>query len=504
MRISSLQAGSRGTVLDLRDARGLVGFVAEDDPLWGEFLAGLRAAFASRGRHGGPGPVVEGVDGPVRVGTPGFEAQFEAVLAAHGLRREEYGALWFGDGPPRTWLSAAGAVLLGPGGAAEMRGGGGVGGGGELHSGSVDGLSAAWVVRAARDARSDVERLTRQQEEVEALEARVREAREEAAIARGDAEADTMAWVRERQDAETRLLLYRDRERELRGQLKSVDQAEGASCGRCGRTLGDRAGPVREALREEWESVVQDGRWWRRRRDQLEGKPGDLRAAESRAVALGAEADSFAEELARRKVKGLELEAAARRLDDLLELAARLRGGPGGAEGVGAGRSGAGAAGEERRARLLSETRRRVRARIHGKVVALTGGRLLGAFPELFAAWAEDGGRGGEDVAVLEVAARITPVELAVGAGVQLDSVVFPEGLDRLHREDRPRVVAALARLARSVPVVLVHAAPQVAAALPEYFDFLYRLGGTAQRGRIRRRRSGLGAVWLGGIQGIS
>ena len=343
MRISSLQAGSRGPVLDLRDARGLVGFVAEGDPLWGEFLAGLRAAFASRGRHGGPGPVVEGADGPVGVGTPAFEGQLEPVLAAHGLRREEYGALWFGDGPPRSWLSAAGAVLLGPVGADEMRGGGGAG---ELHDGSADGLPAAWVARAARDARSDVERLTRQQEEVEGLEARVREAREEATIARGDAEADTMAWVRERQDAETRLLLYRDRERELRGQLKSMDEpGEDASCSRCGRTLGDRAEPVREALREEWESVVQDGRWWRRRRDQLEGKPGDLRAAESRAVALGAEADSVAEELARRKAKGLELEAAARRLDDLLEMADRLRGGPGGAEGVGAGRSGAGAAG---------------------------------------------------------------------------------------------------------------------------------------------------------------
>ena len=495
MRISSLQAGSRGSVLDLRDARGLVGFVAEGDPLWGEFLAGLRAAFASRGRHGGPGPVVEGGDGPVRVGTPAFEAQLEPVLAAHGLRREEYGALWFGDGPPGTWLSAAGALLLGRVGAAEMRGGGGAGGGGELHAGSADGLSARWVARAARDARSEVERLTRHQEEVEGLEARVRAAREEATVARGDAEADTMSWVRERQDAETRLLLYRDRERELRGQLKSMDEAgDDASCGRCGRELEDRAGPVREALREEWESVVQDGRWWRRRRDQLEGKPGDLRAAESRAVALDAEADSLAEELARCKTQGVELEAAARRLDELLELAARLRGGGGGA--------GAGGGGEERRARLLSETRRRVRARIHGKVVALTGGRLLGAFPEIFVAWGGGGGRGGEDVAVLEVAARITLVELAVGAGVQLDSVVFPEGLDRLHREDRSRAVAALARLARRVPVVLVHAVPTVAAALPEYFDFLYSLGGTAEGGRIRRRRSGLGAVWLGGIQG--
>ena len=501
MKISSLQARSRGPVLDLRDSRGLVGFVSEGDPLWDEFLEGLRGAFASRGRHGGPGPVVEGADGPVRVGTPAFEAKLEPVLAAHGLRREEYAALWFGDEPARTWLAAAGTLLLGPVEAGEMRGGGGAGGGAELQGGSADDLPAARAARLGREARNEVDRLKEMQEEVEGLEARLREAREEETIARGDAEAGTMAWVRERQDAETRLLLYRDRERELRGQLKSMDEAgDDAPCSRCGRGLGDRAGPVREVLREEWESVVQDGRWWRRRTDQLEGKPGDLQAAESRAVALSAEADGLAEELARRKGRGPEVDAAARRLDDLLELAARLRGGRGGGREAAADRSGAGAAGEKERARLLSETRRRVRARIHGKVVALTGGRLLGAFPELFATWSEGGGRGGEDFAVLEVAARITLVELAVGAGVHLDSVVFPEGLDRLHREDRSRAVAALARLGRSIPVVLVQAAPGVAASLPERFDFLYRFRGRAEGGRIRRRRSGLGAVWLGGV----
>ena len=495
MRISSLQAGSRGPVLDLRGSRGLVGFVSESDPLWDEFLLGLRTAFGSRGGHRGFGPVVEGAEGPVGVGTAAFEAELEAVLAAHGLRREEYGAIWFGDGAARTWLAAAGALLLGPAGANEMRGGGGGGG-----DGSAGGLADVWVARLARDARSEVERLMRLREEVAGLKTRLRDAREEAAIGRGDAEAGTMAWVRERQDAETRLLLYRDRERELRGQLKSTDEGgEDGPCGRCGRGLGDRAGPVREALGEEWESVVQDGRWWRRRRDQLEGKPDDLQASENRATVLGAEAESLAEELARRKVQGLELEAATRRLDELLELSARLRGGGGGGGEGGADGKGAGAVGEERRAKLLSETRRRVRARIHGKVVALTGGRLLGAFPELFAVWAGGGGRGGEDVAVLEVAARIALVELAANAGAKLDSVVFPEGLDRLHREDRPRVVAVLARLARRIPVVLVCAAPRVAATVPECFDFLYRVRGVAEGGGIRRRRSGLGAVWLGG-----
>ena len=390
MRISSLQAGSRGPVLDLRDSRGLVGFVSEDDPLWDELLAGLRAAFASRGRHRGPGPVVEGTDGTVRVGSRAFEEQLEPVLAAHGLRRGEYGAIWFGDGPASTWLAAAEALLLGPAGADRLRRRGGAGG----EDGSTGDTPAAQVARLARDARSEVDRLTRLREEVEELETRLREAREEATIARGDAEAGAMGWVRERQDAETRLLLYRDRERELREQLSSMDEAgEDGSCGRCGRELGDRAGPVREVLREEWESVVQDGRWWRRRRDQLEGKAGDLQAAERRVVALSAEVDGLAEELARRKGRGATLEAATRRRDELLELAARFRGVQGGG-GVGE-RSGTGAVGEEQGAGLVTETRRRVRSRVHGKVVALTGGRLLGAFPELFAAWGGGGGRGG-------------------------------------------------------------------------------------------------------------
>ena len=492
MRIASLQAGSRGPVLDVRDARGLVGFVSEDDPLWGELLGGLRAAFASRGRHRGPGAVVEGAEGAVRVGSRAFESQLESVVEAHGLRREEYAALWFGDGSAGRWLATAGTLLAGPVGAGEIREDGGLRADGELKGGSTDDAPGGRVARLARDARSEVERLMGLQDEVEGLEARLRDAREEATIVRGDAEAATMAWARERQDAETRLLLYRDRERELRGQLRSMERAgRDGPCGRCGRELGDRAEQVRDALAEEWESVVQDGRWWRRRRDQLEGKPDDVQAAESRAVALSSEVDTLAEELARRKTQVDELEAAARRLDDLLELAARLRG------GVGTG-SGAAAAGEERRARLLSEMRRRVRARIHGKVVALTGGRLLGAFPDLFAAWGGGAGRGGEDVAVLEMAARMTLVELAVVAGVKLDSVVFPDRLDDVHREDRPRVVEALARLAREIPLVLVHASPRVAAAAPERFDFLYRRGGAAEGGRIRRRRSGLGAVWLG------
>ena len=346
-----------------------------------------------------------------------------------------------------------------------------------------------------------MKRLGRSRDRVEELEARLRAARGEEADARGRVEAETRVWLRERQDAETRLLLYRDRERELRDQLSGMDEAgESARCGGCGRLLGDRAGSVEEARREEWNAVVQDGRWWRRRRDQLEARPEDLAAAEARVAGLGGEADSLSEELERRKLQMVELESAARHLEELGEMGALL-----GEELTGAverGGDGPEDSGGEvaERERLASETMERVRARIHGKVAALTGGRLVGVFPELFGEWAGGGERGGGDAAVLELAARLVLVEAAVGAGLVPGSVVFPVGIGRLHRDDRPRALVALAALARRVPVVVVHASTEVAAAAPECFDFVYSLRDQAEEGRIRRRRSGLGVVWLGDV----
>ena len=504
MRLATLQAGSRGPLLDLRDSRGLVTFLADGDPLWGEFMSALRDAYASRGRHRGPGPVVHAADGSAQIGTSAFESLLNPVLATHALHRDEYAAVWFGAGPVTTWLSAAASLLQGPEATREIREMGRLSAPeGESRSPATGSL-AGWTRHLTREARRDVERLAGARDGAEGLEARLRELREDAAVAQGNAEAGMMAWVRERQDAETRLLLYRDRERELRAQLMEIDEAGAeAACRSCGQPLGDRAAEVKDARREEWESVVQDGRWWRRRRDQLEDKPEDLKAMETRALSLGAEADDLSEELERRKIQAMELQAAAGRLDHLVELEARLSGKAAGGSGA------AGAAGlpgiatadriADARAEAMAATRERVRATVHAKVVSLTGGRLVGAFPGLFKDWTEGGRRGGEEVAILELAARITLAELAASAGLGLRSVVFPTGLDRLNREDLPRVLADLVRVARGTPMFLVKATPHVAAAAPECFDLLYRVEDLAEGRRIRRQRSGLGSIWLRG-----
>ena len=498
MRITTLRTGSRGPQLDLRHARGLVAFVSGGNPFWSELMAVLEDAYASRGRYRG-GPLVHGEEGPLQVGSDGFESVLQPILGAHALSREEYAAIWFGAGPAKVWLAAAGALLQGPETTRMIREPGRAPASEEDGAAPGTAALAGWVRRLTREARQEVARLRRAREGTEKIEARLRELLEEVTEVRGEVEAGMMQWVRERQDAETRLHLYRDRERELRGQLKAIDEAgEEAVCGSCGRGLGDRAAAVREARSEEWEAVVQDGRWWRRRRDQLEYKPDDLKAMESRALALDAEVDDLSEELERHSVQALQLEAANARLEQLAETEAVLGGKRGGA---GKGGEGGEAAGEVEvvRARQRAATRKAVRDRIHGKFVSLTGGRLLGVFPTLFAAWAEDGRRGGEEFAVLELAARMTLAELAVSAGMAPGSVIFPAGLDRVNREDRPRALADLVCLSRRIPLLVVNATTRVAAAAPECFDFIYRMGDPAGGTRIRRQESGLGTIWLQG-----
>ncbi len=120
--------------------------------------------------------------------------------------------------------------------------------------------------------------------------------RAEALELEGDLDVRTMEWLRERQDAETQLLTYRDRARELKPRLQALRiRGPDLPCPTCGVTLGDRYPEVLSALEEEWERLVQDGRWWKRRREQLEWKPPDLRTMETKALELQAEIRSGAQ-----------------------------------------------------------------------------------------------------------------------------------------------------------------------------------------------------------------
>ncbi|MCY4573405.1 MAG: hypothetical protein OXF01_11470 [Gemmatimonadetes bacterium] len=483
MKLEVLRAATPTAAIDLRDARGLVAFVSENDAAWGGYLAAIRASFAARGRLRGPGSVVRGEATAATVGTAAFEAQLGKVLAKHALRREEYAAVWLGTGPPRVWVAAAVALLQGPETTRRIWEGAARGKPGAGRPPSRAGVEAGWVGELVREARAEVERLTRLREGVGRVEERLGGLRGEAAVVQGDAEAAAMAWVRERQDAETRLLLYRDREKELRGRLEQIRKGgEDAACANCDRPLGDRTDAVRRARREEWEAVVQDGKWWRRRRSQLELKPEGLKSLETRALELSAEIEDLAEELQRHRAAARELEAVAGRLERLLALEARLAGRPAAAATPSA-----------------EAARGRFRAQVHARLVGLGGGRFASTFPELYSDWTAGKRADGEAEAALELAARLTLAEMAADAGVRLGSIVLPSGLERLGAEDLPRALAELVGLAKRIPLVLAKATPQVVAGAPECFDLVYRFEASGKGSRVRRQRLGLATIWLQG-----
>ncbi len=128
------------------------------------------------------------------------------------------------------------------------------------------------------------------------LRFRLREARADWVEAAGDLEARTMEWTRERQEADTRLQTYRDRARELRGRLTALEaQGAQAACPTCARPLAEAHPHLVQLLQEEWETVVQDGKWWKRRREQLENRPEDLRELERQTLRLHARVETLSE-----------------------------------------------------------------------------------------------------------------------------------------------------------------------------------------------------------------
>ena len=140
---------------------------------------------------------------------------------------------------------------------------------------------------------------------VDALEAALTERRADWIEASGDHEVANLQWAQERQEAESKLQAYRDRAAELRDRTREVVAGEGeAECPVCGRKLGEGYADLLATLRSEWEEVVQDGRWWARRRRQLDEKPEELQRLEEHALRLQVEAEKAAEELERARVRG--------------------------------------------------------------------------------------------------------------------------------------------------------------------------------------------------------
>src|SRR5690606_19206418 len=109
---------------------------------------------------------------------------------------------------------------------------------------------------------------------------------ERQAVADALAERRT-AWLRDRQDAETKLQGYRDRAAELREQIRHLrETGEAGVCPTCRRPLGGELEGLVASLEEQFAEVTQDGRWWRSRVDQLSSPPAEIAEQEARLAAV--------------------------------------------------------------------------------------------------------------------------------------------------------------------------------------------------------------------------
>jgi len=160
----------------------------------------------------------------------------------------------------------------------------------------------------------DPDRIEGTVEDLPAMEGALTELRADSIEAAGDLEAKTLEWARDRQEADTKLLDYRDRARELTNRIRLLrTRGEESRCPTCGRPLGTEAARLVQALTDELEAVVQDGKWWKKRRAQLDEKPKELQSMEERALRLHARVEEEAERLQRAREGRTTPEAAASR-----------------------------------------------------------------------------------------------------------------------------------------------------------------------------------------------
>jgi DNA repair exonuclease SbcCD nuclease subunit len=325
--------------------------------------------------------------------------------------------------------------------------------------------------------------------ELRSAERELRAIRADAAETDGDLEVSTMDWHRERQDAETTLHAYRDRARELKARIHQMESAgPTAPCPTCGRTLESHYDPVLAELREEWEAIVQDGSWWKRRWEQLELKPSHLQELEGRTLRLHAALEATSERVELLRARLSELEGSG--------VVAAPSDGPLGAVVA--------ALLRVREARL-ARARERLLARASRYLGRISGGRILAVtWSEGAAQLQGDAGPlsplSEEDLAAGRLAVRLAAFSLVSGGGHVLGSLVLEEPFDRLDTEGALRALVLLRTLLRDVPRIVLVTRGDAVDARPELFDAILEVrdDGGSGAAALRPAAAGSGHVFFG------
>ena len=134
-----------------------------------------------------------------------------------------------------------------------------------------------------------------------------------------EADERRTAWVRDRQDAETRHQGLRDQFADLREQRERIIAAgEGGACPTCARPLGAEYANVLGVLDRQLEAVLGNGKYFKQRLAQLETEPPELEAVETRRVRAEQALGEAVAEQGRLEAQAAELralEAERRRLE---------------------------------------------------------------------------------------------------------------------------------------------------------------------------------------------
>jgi len=359
------------------------------------------------------------------------------------------------------------------------------------------------------DLKSQLRALQEVPERMAELEAELLDLRGSVTEIGGDLGAGTMEWHRERQDAETHLQSYRDRGRELRDRIRKLEAlGPDSSCPTCDRLLAEHFQEVLEKLQDEWEALVQDGQWWRRRWEQLEGKPQDLIELEGQSLRMNAQFEDCTERLERARSSQRELDelrVRKRELKDRLDLLLKEGSETGGTlEEVVAFKDGPGETPETPpgarslhdlaralQGEIAQECRTRLLNRGGRRLNRLTGGRILGLGlgdegeeVQLVDGGGSAGVEADEDRAAAVVSLRMALVELLAEDWNPLGSFILGDPFDRMGAEDQLRALSLLRRILSRIPQVLLLTRGSVVERAPEFFDGLFDFREHPEKGR--------------------
>ncbi len=363
-----------------------------------------------------------------------------------------------------------------------------------------------WTDSGVDGLRARVEELRRLPEALRVKARELRGLRADGIEVGGDLEVANMDWLRERQDAETHLLAYRDRARELKVRLQQLEEGgRDTACPTCDRVLSERFESVLDVIREEWESVVQDGSWWKRRKDQLDLKPAHLQDLEGKTLRLHATIEECTEEVERLRARLPELTEA----EDTLAMAQVADGPSEPGEGRAAGLPSddsdlRGRTLAALRRELVSDARDALTARTGRYLNHLTSGGVLGVGvtgdgePTIVR---DEGARrihSDEEAAAYLFALRLALVDLAAGCGVHASEILLGDTFDRLEPDAKLRAVGLLRTLLVRVPKILLFCRRDILDATPEWFDWIVELAVDRHGSPFARiRRSGVGKLQI-------